>query len=420
VLRIGLTGGIACGKSRVLGRLRTHAFHTLDLDLVAHRVSGAGGKALPAIVAAFGPEVLRPEGGLDREKMGAIVFGDARARATLNAIVHPLVREEEARWAARFTQDPTAVLVTDGALLVEAGFQVRFDRLVVVHCDPEVQLRRLVARDALSEEEAGARINAQMPLGEKRRFAHYEVDTSGTLDDTDAAADRLAEALAALRLPSPLDLPSERVVGCLVHGPRTGPRGLTQGLVLREIAAGRGLELERLLKLLVPPRPGPWYRASDDDAVPPETLAGPLVAWSLARSGADADFLAAAAASLARLTHRDARELAEACFFALALQEAAVAGLGAVVESRLREMELLSARWGGATPAGRTRKAWEAAAAHPRDPLAAREAGRAAGIEPGLAGALAGIVVGSREPPPDDLADAVSVLRGLRAPRSRA
>jgi dephospho-CoA kinase len=397
VLRIGLTGGIACGKSRVLGRLRTHGFHTLDLDLVAHRASGAGGKALPAIVAAFGPEVLRPEGGLDREKMGAIVFGDARARATLNAIVHPLVREEEARWAARFTQDPTAVLVTDGALLVEAGFQVRFDRLVVVHCDPEVQLRRLVARDALSEEEAGARINAQMPLGEKRRFAHHEVDTSGTLDDTDAAADRLAEALAALRLPSPLDLPSERVVGCLVHGPHTGPRGLTPGLVLREVVAGRGLDLERLLKLLAPPRPGPWYRAPEDDAVPPETLAGPLVAWSLGRSGPDSDFLTAAAASLARLTHREGRELAEACFFALVLQEAAAAGSLAVVESRLPEMEVLSARWGGASPAGRTRRAWKAAAAHPRDPLAAREAGRAAGIEPGLAGALAGIVAGSRE-----------------------
>ncbi len=418
MLRVGLTGGIACGKSHVLRRLAERGLHSLDLDEVAHRVTAPGGPAHAAVVAAFGPGILLPDGALDRRKLGARVFGDARARATLNAIVHPVVREEEARWAARFAAVAGAVVVTDAALLVETGAHLRFDRLVVVHCEPGEQLRRLRARDGLDEAAARARLDAQMPVAEKRRFAHHEVDTSGTLADTDATSDRLAHDLLAVALPPRIDVPSERVLGCLLHGPEAGPRGLTPVAVLGDIVGAQGLEMERVFRLLAPPAPGPWYRAPGDDPVPPETLAGPLALWALVRGGPDPAFLAGAAFSLARLTHREESALADACLFALVLQAVGVAGsLGAGLEARHREWADLASRWAGAPPAGRALAAWKAAAAHPRDPGTAREAGRAAGIEPGLAGALVGLAAGpGREPSPllAGLGRGLEALRGVR------
>jgi dephospho-CoA kinase len=407
VLRVGLTGGIACGKTRVRRRLEERGLRTLDLDEVARHLSAPGGAAHGAIEAAFGPAVLLPDGTLDRKKLGAIVFADAEARARLNAIVHPLVREEEARWAASFAGDPETVLVTDAALLVEAGMHLRFDRLVVVHCDPEVQLRRLVARDAIPEEDARARLLAQMPVEEKRRFAHYQVDTSGTLHDTDAAADRLADDLRAVVLPPRFDLPAERALGCLVHGPERGPRGLAPVLVLRDILTARGLEMERLFRRLDPPAPGPWYRPPEDDPVPPETLAGALVLWALVRGGPDPEFLAS-------LTHREASAVAAAVYMALALQAVAV---GASIGAEKADWAGRAGRWAGAAVPERVRSAWNVAAAHARDPEGAREAARAAGLEGGLAGALAGMVAGGSAGAALPLADAVRGLEALRAVR---
>jgi dephospho-CoA kinase len=412
LLRVGLTGGIACGKTRVRRRLEEAGLHTLDLDEVAHRLSAPGGAARDAIVAAFGTEVLLPDGSIDRRKLGAIVFADETARAALNEIVHPLVREEEARWAASFASEKDAVLVTDAALLVEAGMHLRFDRLVVVHCDPEEQVRRLVARDGVTEEAARARLRAQMPVAEKRRFGHYEVDTSGGLDDTDAAAFGLAEALRAVVLPERHELPAERALACVANGPDRGPRGLHPSTVLREIASARGLEMERFFRRLDPAAPGPWYRAAEDDSVPPETLAGALVVWTLARGGPDADFLAAAAASLARLTHREPSHLAAAVYMALALLASAVAG---AVGSDDTEFGVRAAQWGGADTPDRVRRTWSLAAAHARDPQKAREAARAAGLEPGLAGALVGIAAGGGRRAPADVA---VVLRDIQARRA--
>jgi dephospho-CoA kinase len=166
VLRIGLTGGIACGKSRVRRRLATAGFGTLDLDAVAHEMIAPGGPAYADVVSAFGAGILASDGTVDRKALGSRVFADAAARAELNALVHPRVRDEEARRAAAHAAAGGRVFVTDAALLVEAGLHLRFDRLVVVDCDGGEQLRRLIARDRLDEAAARGRIAAPMPAAE--------------------------------------------------------------------------------------------------------------------------------------------------------------------------------------------------------------------------------------------------------------
>jgi hypothetical protein len=144
--------------------------------------------------------------------------------------MHPRVRAEEARRAAAFASDATAVVVTDAALLVESGVHLRFHRLVVVHCRPEEQLARLMRRDRLTEAAARARIQAQMPAQEKRRFAHYDIDSSGPVEWMDRDALQLAgelRALAATR-PAAVSFPLERAVGTLAHGPSGGRAASTR------------------------------------------------------------------------------------------------------------------------------------------------------------------------------------------------
>lgn len=352
MLRVGLTGGIASGKSHVLARLREAGCHTLDMDAVAHEVMAPGGPAHAPVVLAFGRDVLDASGRIDRKRLGARVFADAGARARLNAIVHPLVRAEEARRVAAVAADAGAVFVTDAALLVEAGLHLRFDRLVVVHCPEEEQLRRLTRRDGLGMDAARARITAQMPAAEKRAFAHLLVDTSGRPEDTDRAAASLADALRRLaqepRGPRPLAPPE--VAALLAAGPGEGPGGLRPLRLLTEIAERGGLEMPRLLELLG--RTGEWYRAplGWPERPGPDALAAPLVVWTLARRGHDAAFLAAAAASLARVTHREPRAVADACLYALGLLDA-LAGDAAEAAGRRVEAQLaLARRWGGAEP----------------------------------------------------------------------
>ena len=193
--------------------------------------------------------------------------------------------------------------MSDAALLVEAGVHLRFDRLVVVHCAPEEQRRRLMARDGIDEGAARARIEAQMPIEEKRRFAHLEVDTSGSLADTEAAADVLAGVLlteAAGPRPT-LDLDRGGLSAPWLTPGRRGPRGLGPPPFLEAASRSGGLEMPALAARLQPPGGGPWYRvARGDEAEPwPEALAAPLAVWTVAR-GADEEWLAGAAASLAR------------------------------------------------------------------------------------------------------------------------
>ena len=386
MLRVGLTGGIACGKSHVLRRLAARGLPTLDLDEVAHELMAPGAPAHAEVVAAFGRGVLAGDGGIDRRALGARVFVDEAARERLNAIVHPRVRAEEARQAARVAGRGGSVFVTDAALIVETGVHLGFDRLVVVHCPPDEQVRRLVRRDGLDEGAARARLAAQMPIEEKRRYGHLAVDTSGTIAETEAGADRVAADLLSLAAhPSaPRAVPPERARGLLARGPARGPRGLEPAGLLAEIAAAGGLEMERVAARLVPPGEGPWYRRGRAGEPGPETLAGPLVLWVLARRGRDPALALAAAFSLAQATHGDPESAAAACFFALALLD--VAGRDASPAGFAGRTAVWSAQaeaWAGAAPPERVLAAVAAAA----DPASA-------GSGPGLAAGIAGLLIG--------------------------
>jgi dephospho-CoA kinase len=304
MLKVGLTGGIACGKTQVVRVLAGAGLPTLDLDQVAHEVMSPGGAAYDDVVAAFGAGILEPAGTIDRKRLGAVVFADPLARARLNALVHPRVREQEGRVAAAWEADGAPAAIIDAALLVETGIHLRFDRLAVVHCPPSVQLARLMARDGSSEADARARIDAQMPIGEKTTFAHLRVDTSGSPKDTEAGALRLSEEIRALasRRPERLTGRREAMLGALVHGYAQGPGGLVPAALLAETAASRGLDLRRVGRLLAPPIGDPWYAARPPLPGPgPMALAAAAAVWCGATRGSDPPFLASAMASLGRL-----------------------------------------------------------------------------------------------------------------------
>jgi dephospho-CoA kinase len=199
MLRAGLTGSIAVGKSFVSSVLAELGCHLLDADQTAREVVAPGSLGLVAIVEAFGAEALRHDGTLDRAKLGAIVFSDETKRARLNSILHPLIIEAQDAWLrSRAAQDPQGVCIVDAALMIETGSYKRFDKLIVAHCRPELQLERLMKRDGLTAEEAGRRIAAQMPQEEKKRFADYLIDTSGSHAETREQAVAVFEHLKAL------------------------------------------------------------------------------------------------------------------------------------------------------------------------------------------------------------------------------
>jgi dephospho-CoA kinase len=201
MLRVGLTGGIGCGKSTVAAMMRSLGCHILDADALARDLTDPGRSALREIVAAFGPEVLAPDGRMDRSLVAHLVFRDASKLATLNRILHPRVIAEQERQLAEIERaDPKAVAVVEAALLIEAGYHKPLDRLVVVWCRPEQQIARLVnARGrAMSEEDARQRIAAQMPLEEKRRMATDEIDNSGSVAATEKQVASLVARLKQL------------------------------------------------------------------------------------------------------------------------------------------------------------------------------------------------------------------------------
>ena len=329
MLRVGLTGGIACGKSEVVRRLAAAGLATLDLDRVGHELLAFGQPGQIAVAEAFGSFVIAPDGSVDRRALAAMVFADPEARRRLNGLLHPLIRAEEARRASLAPDRPGALLITAAALLVETGTHLRFDRLVVVHCRPDQQVARLCARDGLSEEAARARLAAQMPIATKVRFAHVALDASRTIEDTHRAALALAGELERLarHRPTPLAVAEARAL----QGPGEGPRGLTPTLVAEAIAAAGGLEMEDLAACLQPQAEGPWYTAADapsgkpkgDGPGPsPAALMGPVVLYELRKHGFDPERIAAAAFSVAWLTERAPDRIAAAVLCALVLGEA--------------------------------------------------------------------------------------------------
>jgi dephospho-CoA kinase len=188
MLRVGLTGGIATGKSTVAAILRELGCHLLEADRTAHGLIEPGGAAYDDVVFEFGRGILTPDGRVDRAKLGTIVFADPARLARLNAIVHPLVLAAHDRELAAIERsEPHAIAVIEAALLIEAGFTSRLECLVVTWCTPGQQLARLTHHDAgrgLTIEQARQRIAAQMPLEEKRRMADEVIDCSGTLEHT--------------------------------------------------------------------------------------------------------------------------------------------------------------------------------------------------------------------------------------------
>jgi len=196
MLKVGLTGGIATGKSYVVACLRKLGCEVIDADAVAHQAIEPGQPAYRDIVAEFGREILNESGAIDRTRLGAIVFADPARRQRLNAIVHPRVIEAQQQWlAAVAARRPDAIAVVDAALLIEAGAHRRFDKVVVVFCEPEQQLARLMGRNRLTREEAMARIAAQMPAAEKLKYADYTINTSGDFADTRCQVEALYHEL---------------------------------------------------------------------------------------------------------------------------------------------------------------------------------------------------------------------------------
>ncbi|TDC69251.1 dephospho-CoA kinase [Actinomadura sp. GC306] len=193
MLKVGLTGGIGSGKSEVSARLAAHGAVVIDADKIAREVVEPGTPGLAAVVAEFGEEVLLPSGGLDREKVGRIVFGDPDRLAALNAIVHPLVGERMQELMDAAPED--AVVVYDVPLLAENGLAPMYDEVVVVDAPADMQLDRLVARRGMTEEDARARMASQASREDRRAVASHLIDNSGTLADLQSQVDALWKAL---------------------------------------------------------------------------------------------------------------------------------------------------------------------------------------------------------------------------------
>ena len=194
---IGLTGGIATGKTTFAEALRARGVPVVDADALARAAVAPGSPALAEIARTFGPGVLAADGALDRKKLGAIVFGDAEARRKLEAITHPAVRRAMAEETARLAAAGHALAFYDTPLLYEVGLDRLLDSVVVVWAPAEVQRARLATRDGLSPEEADARLAAQLPIDEKAARADFVVANVGAPGELGAKADRLLADLRA-------------------------------------------------------------------------------------------------------------------------------------------------------------------------------------------------------------------------------
>ena len=179
VLRVGLTGGIATGKSTVARIFATLGATILDADEIAHRLVETGGAAYEPVARVFGEGILNPDRSINRPRLGRIIFSDPERRAALESILHPLIRKEEANLVELLADTGQGrIAVSNAALLIETGFYRDYNRVVVVHCAPEVQFDRIMKRDGLEEDEARSRIAAQMDTQEKLKVAHYAIDTT--------------------------------------------------------------------------------------------------------------------------------------------------------------------------------------------------------------------------------------------------
>ncbi len=192
--KVGLTGGIATGKTYVATRLREAGVPIVDADVLSREVVAPGSPALAAIRKRFGPDAVRRDGTMDRIRVGQIIFKDRRARLDLEAIIHPAVVKAINDFFASLPKR-TPFAVADIPLLFETGRDKEFDVVVVVACPREMQLTRMMERNKLSKEDAERRLAAQLPIDQKVKKAGYVIKTDGTFDDTDAQIKALVAAL---------------------------------------------------------------------------------------------------------------------------------------------------------------------------------------------------------------------------------
>lgn len=195
--RVALTGGIATGKSHVRAVFDALGVPTIDADVLAHEAVAPGSPAFEAVKARFGPAVFDARGALDRKKLGDVVFADPQARKDLEAIIHPGVVEAIARWFSSLDQSANSFAIADVPLLYEAGRERDYDIVIVTACEPATQIRRVMARDGISEAEARQRIAAQLPIEDKVRRADHVIRTDGLLASTNAQVHEVYKRLSA-------------------------------------------------------------------------------------------------------------------------------------------------------------------------------------------------------------------------------
>jgi dephospho-CoA kinase len=195
VRRVALTGGIATGKSHVRARFASLGVPTIDADRLARDAVAPGTAAFAAVVRRFGRDILESSGALDRRKLATIVFSDDAARRDLEAIIHPEVRHLMDEWFASLDPRAHTIAIADIPLLYEVGRDTDFDVVIVVACDPETQVRRVVDRDRVTDAEARQRLAAQMPIEEKVQRADFVIRTDGSIEETNR---RVREVLQSL------------------------------------------------------------------------------------------------------------------------------------------------------------------------------------------------------------------------------
>ncbi len=195
MLRVALTGGIATGKSYCLGRFARRGVPVIDADVLAHAAVRRGEPAWDAVRQRFGEGVLRPDGEIDRAKLGAIIFDSDAARRDLEAIIHPAVYTAVKTWYEALAEGAPHFALADIPLLYETGHETDFDKVIVTWCPPHVQMARLKQRNHLTEDEVLVRLAAQMPVEEKARRADYVITTDGTFAETDRQVEAIYESL---------------------------------------------------------------------------------------------------------------------------------------------------------------------------------------------------------------------------------
>jgi dephospho-CoA kinase len=199
MLRVGLTGGLATGKSFVGRLLAGLGCHLLQADQIGHELLQPEGYAFAAVVREFGASILAPDGSIDRRRLGMEVFGNPERLAVLNGLVHPHVVKREEEWLREVeSADPNGIAVVEAAILVETGSFRRFHKLILTVCSEEELGRRAMDRDHLTEDEVRDRLKRQMPLEEKRKYADYIIDTSGAKSRTEDQVKDLYKILTSV------------------------------------------------------------------------------------------------------------------------------------------------------------------------------------------------------------------------------